>query len=175
MMVRAATVDDAPALGRVHVRAWQAAYRGQMPDEYLDGLSETERAAGWERGLSRSRERDPVLVAEEDGEVVGFVAIGPNRDGDADGDATGTGEVYAVNVDPDRWGQGAGRALLDAACHGLRGLGFARAVLWVLPDNARARRFYEAAGWRSDGVGRTQEVLGVHVDEVRYSCELTPR
>jgi len=51
--VRHATVDDAPALGRVHVRAWQAAYRGQMPDDYLEGLRAEERAAGWERGPSR--------------------------------------------------------------------------------------------------------------------------
>ena len=32
--VRHARVDDALALGLVHVRAWQAAYRGQMPDDY---------------------------------------------------------------------------------------------------------------------------------------------
>jgi len=48
--VRHAAVGDAPALGRVHVRAWQAAYRGQMPDDYLDGLRPEEREAGWERG-----------------------------------------------------------------------------------------------------------------------------
>jgi hypothetical protein len=44
--VRHATVGDAPALGRVHVRAWQAAYRGHKPDDYLDGLRPEERAAG---------------------------------------------------------------------------------------------------------------------------------
>jgi RimJ/RimL family protein N-acetyltransferase len=47
-------------------------------------------------------------------------------------------------------------------------MGFAETVLWVLPANARARRFYEAAGWVADGAERTSEVFGVTVPEVRY-------
>jgi len=42
----------------------------------------------------------------------------------------------------------------------------------VLPDNARARRFYEVAGWTTDGTRRTSEVLGVVVPEVRYRRRL---
>ena len=47
-------------------------------------------------------------------------------------------------------------------------MGFAESVLWVLPGNARARRFYEVAGWVADGSSRESEVLGVSVPEVRY-------
>jgi GNAT superfamily N-acetyltransferase len=160
--VRPATVADAAAMGRLHVRAWQAAYRGQMPDDYLDGLRASERAAGWERALGRGRDRAAVLVAEQDGQVTGFANLGPARD------LEGAGELYAINVDPDRWGTGAGRALLLAAQAELARLGFAETVLWVLPANARARRFYEIAGWVADGTERTIEVLGVVVPEVRY-------
>ena len=63
---------------------------------------------------------------------------------------------------------GAGRALLQAAQAELARLGFEETVLWVLPANARARRFYEIAGWVADGTERTAEVLGVTVPEVRY-------
>jgi GNAT superfamily N-acetyltransferase len=160
--VRRATVTDAPDLGRLHVRAWQAAYRGQMPDDYLDGLSAEERAAGWRRALGRDRDRDPVLVAERADRVVGFAVVGPARDPAA------AGELYAINVDPDHWGTGAGRALLEAAQLELTRLGYGEAVLWVLPGNHRARRFYEVAGWASDGARRTSEVWGAVVDEVRY-------
>jgi ribosomal protein S18 acetylase RimI-like enzyme len=160
--VRHARVDDALALGLVHVRAWQAAYRGQMPDDYLDGLRAEERAAGWERGLRRDRARDPVLVAERDGCVVGFAVVGAAED------PRGAGELYAINVDPDHWGTGAGRALLMAAQAELARLGYAEVVLWVLPGNHRARRFYEAAGWVVDGAERSAEVQGVVVPEVRY-------
>jgi hypothetical protein len=41
-------------------------------------------------------------------------------------------------------------------------------VLWVLAGNARARRFYEIAGWVADGAERTSEVFGATVSEVRY-------
>jgi GNAT superfamily N-acetyltransferase len=166
--VRRATLEDAPALGRVHVRAWRAAYRGQMPDDYLDGLRPEDRAAGWERGLRRDRDQDPVLVVERDGEVVGFALVGPAED------PAGAGELYAINVDPDHWGTGAGRALLAAAEAELARLGYAEAVLWVLPGNQRARRFYQIAGWATDGTGRTAEVQGVVVPEVRYRRRLTP-
>jgi GNAT superfamily N-acetyltransferase len=160
--VRHARVGDAAALGRVHVRAWQAAYRGQLPDDYLDGLRPEDRAAGWERGLRRDRARDPVLVAERDGRVVGFAALRAAEDPE------GAGELNAINVDPDHWGTGAGRALLAAAEVELARLGYGEAVLWVLPGNRRARRFYEAAGWVADGAERTAEVFGVVVAEVRY-------
>src|SRR4029450_12861223 len=100
---------DAPAMGRLHVRAWQAAYRGHMPDDYLDGLRASERAAGWGGGPGRGRPRGAVLVAERDGEVVGFAALGPSPDPE------GAGELFAINVDPAHWGSGAGRALLEAA------------------------------------------------------------
>jgi RimJ/RimL family protein N-acetyltransferase len=48
------------------------------------------------------------------------------------------------------------------------------AVLWVLPGNRRARRFYEAAGWVADGAERSAEVQGVVVPEVRYRRRLEP-
>jgi ribosomal protein S18 acetylase RimI-like enzyme len=160
--VRPATVADAPAMGRVHVRAWQAAYRGHMPDDYLDRLQPTERAAGWERAMGRERPRSALLVAEQDGEVVGFAALGPSPDPE------GAGELYSINVDPAHWGSGAGRALLEAVQDELDRLGFAETVLWVLPANARARRFYERAGWVADGSERTVDALGVTVPEVRY-------
>jgi GNAT superfamily N-acetyltransferase len=144
----------------------QAAYCGQMPDERLDGPRPEERAAGWERGLRRGRDQDPVLVAQQDDRVVGFAAVGPAQDPE------GAGELYAITVDPDQWGTGAGRALLAAAQAELARLGYAEAVLWVLPGNARARRFYEVAGWTTDGAQRTTEVLGVVVPEVRYQRRL---
>jgi ribosomal protein S18 acetylase RimI-like enzyme len=152
------------------VRAWQAAYRGLMPDDYLDGLAVDDRTDQWTRILTS--EPDPpraVFVTEDDhGRVVGFVAVGSERDVT---DAT-RGEVYAIDVDPDRWGRGVGRALLAAGCGHLRGVGLATAVLWVHRDNARACRFYRAAGWRADGTERRADALGVEVPEVRYHHSL---
>jgi ribosomal protein S18 acetylase RimI-like enzyme len=165
IVVRDATPDDAEAMGRLHVRAWQAAYRGSMPDAYLDGLNAADRAQMWRDGMARRPDSLP-LVAVVDGRVVGHAACGPTNDPD------GAGELYSINVDPDEWGSGAGRALLGAAETRLA-TSFDLAVLWVLPANDRARRFYERAGWAVDGAERTAEVLGVTVPEVRYRKDLT--
>jgi ribosomal protein S18 acetylase RimI-like enzyme len=81
--------------------------------------------------------------------------------GEMDAEDVTRGEVYALNVDPDRWGHGVGRALLAAGCGHLRAVGFATAVLWVHPDNARACRFYRASGWRADGTKRHHDALGI--------------
>jgi GNAT superfamily N-acetyltransferase len=164
--IRRATVLDVPALDRLNVRLLQAAYGGPMPDEQLDGPRPEEQAAAWECGLRRDRARDPVLVAEEVGRLVGFAVVGPAQDPE------GAGEVSVISVDPDHWGTGVGSALLAAAQAELARLGYAEAVLWVLPDNARARRFYEVLGWATDGTQRTSEVRGVVVPEVRYRRRL---
>jgi len=137
-----------------------------MPDDYLDSLSATERAAMWRSSLeSPPRPRASRLVATVEDEVVGFALVGPAS---SDADA-GVGELYAINVVPDHWGTGAAPALIDAATAALRTCGFASAVLWVHPDNVRARRFYAARGWIDDRVERRETVLGVDVPEVRLS------
>jgi ribosomal protein S18 acetylase RimI-like enzyme len=159
--VRRARVGDALVMGGVHVRAWQSAYRGQMPDEYLDGLSAQERAQMWSDTLARHDDSRAIVVVH-DGEVVGFAAVGPAAD------APSTGELYSINIEPDRWGRGYGRALLAQAEVELASLGYDEAVLWVLPGNERARRFYEATGWAPDGTERVREILGVVVSEIRY-------
>ena len=169
--MRVATIEDAAALGRVHVRAWQTAYRGGlMPDAYLDALSPEDRAALWRQRLGAPRPPQSACLVAEDEEkaVVGFVDVGA-----AEGEAGGrTGEVRALNVDPDNWGTGAGCDLLAWAVEMLDRSGFSRVVLWVHPQNARARRFYRVHGWTEDGLERRQDVLGVTVPETRYSRSL---
>lgn len=168
--VREPVVADADRLGEIHVAAWQAAYRGFMPDAYLDGLSAAERADHWRTGLSQDPRPGSVrLVAVDGADVpVGFLFGGP-----AGGDAGVTdGEVYVVNVHPEYWGTGAGSSLLRTAQDDLATRGFSTAVLWVLAGNRRARSFYERHGWQAAGEARTVEVFGVTVDEVRYRRDL---
>jgi L-amino acid N-acyltransferase YncA len=136
-----------------------------MPVAYLDGLSAEERAAMWHRAVSRPPDRRRVIVAERDGTIVGFAAMGPVRDV---ANAEDEGELYSINVDPDHWGAGVGRTLIDSVHRELAALAFTDAVLWVHPENQRARRFYDRAGWMCDDVAREAEFLGLVVPEVRY-------
>src|SRR3954447_13992051 len=161
--IRRAVPSDAPALAAVHVRAWQVAYRGMMSDDLLDGLDVDERERIWVGWLGQEH---GALVVEDDAEgVAGFAITGVLRDGEEPGDGA-VGELYAINLAPEHWGHGLGRALLTAATDQLRRQGYAEATLWVVDANQRARRFYEIAGWSADGAVKTDEELGVR--EVRY-------
>jgi ribosomal protein S18 acetylase RimI-like enzyme len=170
LTIRAAAVDDADAMGRLHVRAWQRAYRGVMPDAYLDALQPSERADMWRGGIARPGV-PPVLVATLDDTVVGFAAFGAARPPTQTEPST-SGELYAINLDPDYWGRGVGRALLRRATDELVTLGYEEAVLWVVPANARARALYESEGWTADGGIATEEIQGVTVTDIRYRKSL---
>jgi GNAT superfamily N-acetyltransferase len=165
--IRRAVPDDAPALAAVHVRAWQAAYRGMMSDDYLDGLDVGEREHTWSAWLGQEH---GILVVEDDvAGVAGFAITGIVRDGEEPGDRS-VGELYAINLAPEHWDHGLGRALLTAATDQLRRQGYAEATLWVVDANQRARRFYEIAGWSADGAVQIDEQLGVR--EIRYRRRL---
>ena len=156
-------------MGEVHVRAWQATYRGLMPDDYLDGLVPADRAPMWASAIEQPRPGQILLVVESDGSVLGFAAAGP--EGGQSG-PTGSGELYAINLDPGSWGRGLGRTLLRAVETSLLNAGFTDAVLWVHPANQRAIAFYRAAGWVSEGIEREADVLGVQVPEARFRRRL---
>jgi len=79
-----------------------------------------------------------------------------------------TGEVSLIYLEPQAVGKGIGRALFARAVTDLQQRGYAQAILWVLETNARARQFYEAAGWTADGASKTEEWPGLVLREVRY-------
>jgi GNAT superfamily N-acetyltransferase len=168
IVVRPASPADATAIAEAHVRAWQAAYSGVMPQDYLDALDVAERAERWRARLAGGRGDSVVLVGATGERVVGFATIGTSRDATSDP----LGELWALNVHPAAWGSGVGPALLAAALAGLVSLGHERAILWVVPSNARARRFYERHGWVPDAVERVIDIQGVTLPEVRYSRAL---
>ncbi|MDP1794209.1 MAG: GNAT family N-acetyltransferase [Acidimicrobiales bacterium] len=166
--VRAAALDDADALGRVHAASWRVAY-AELGPGFLATVEDTERAALWERVINDPTAHGDVLVAELDGALAGLVNLRRSRDTDA---PDHVGEVIALYVAPDAWGTGCGRALLDAAVGSLEAQGFTEATLWVLDTNRRARRFYEIAGWFTDGESMQVEWRTAPIREVRYRRSL---
>ena len=174
--VRLASSADADQVAAVHVASWQWAYAGLLPAEELAGLSVADRADRWRAMLAGTgtglTDRGVTFVADLDGQVVGFVAVGPGRD---DVGGPSVGELYAIYLQREVAGTGTGRRLHEAGVGWLTENGWTRALLWVLRDNARARRFYELCGWRADGATKTvpQPDL-VDLDEVRYALALVP-
>lgn len=170
VVIRNAGPDDAESIAAIHVASWQATYRGWMPDSYLDSLTIEQRLPMWERILASSSTLIGVWVAAIDDEIVGFCSIGPSQSpAEDDGD---TFELYTIYLQPGHERRGIGGALLRHAEQGMRHLGAGSAILWVLAGNDRATRFYEASGWKPDGVEKLDEMLGQTVREVRYSKRL---
>ena len=168
MNCRLATIDDAPALARVHVSAWQEAYDGLMPADILSKLDVQRVQAWWERAFREESRR--VLVIEVRGLVVAFCLFGPSSDADATSE---TGEIIAMNLHPDYWRRGLGSHLLTEVMAQLRKAGFAEATLWVLHNNQRARTFYEILGFEAYGGDRVESKLtGSPLHEVRYHISL---
>jgi GNAT superfamily N-acetyltransferase len=161
--IRACTLEDAAAVEGLRVAGWKSAYRGMIPDAYLDSLPvDVERRR---RHTAERAEGAVESVAVQDGAILGWVAAGPCRDEDRPGPHQG--EVYACYVLPDLWRHGIGQLLLAYANEALAQAGRGDITLWVLEANTGARRFYESFGFHPDGSRKLID-LGEPVPEVRY-------
>ena len=170
--VRAATLKDAAHIATVHIRSWQAAYRGLLPQDYLDTLDIPRRTESWKRALrSTDWSKGGVVVAVPGPDVLGFAGYGPTRDEGED--CCAVGEIRQIYLLPEAWGKGFGQRLMSAALIRLASAGYTQATLWALTTNTRARRFYEKNGWAPDGTTRSDDMSGFQVDQLRYRKELS--
>ncbi len=169
IQIREATIADATGIARIQVVTWQHAYRGQMPDDYLDGMSIAQRTQTWIALLSNSYPKAHTLVALDGDQVAGFCSVGasPNEDADAQ-----NGELFAIYVEPQAMGKGVGSALMAEAVNQLRAEGFTHATLWVLATNAPSIGFYEHQGWAADGATKTDALGAFPLHELRYTRNL---
>lgn len=169
MTIRLATIQDAAAVAEVHVRTWQSAYRGLLPDHALNSMMPEQRRPMWERLLAADPGSGSVIVAVRDDKVAGFASFGPADNAVA---AISVFELYALYVDPAAQRQGIGRQLLHEAEGAMRRAGSTHGQLWVLDGNEPAHRFYRSHGWHADGVGKEDVLFGVPVREVRFGKSL---
>jgi GNAT superfamily N-acetyltransferase len=195
-LVRPAVPGDAPAISAVRRASWLAAYDGLIEPDRLRRAAARPASAfnapSYRRTLVAVAGEPPRVIGYASYGPERMVATahasflpspGPAPTapvtkvppGDAlpgvltpAGLAGEVGELYALYADPAWWSAGAGRALMAAALGGLRDAGFPCAVLWTLTANARARRFYEKAGFAPDGAVNILAGLG-GVEEVRYA------
>jgi GNAT superfamily N-acetyltransferase len=164
MLIRSATVADAHGLAVVHVRSWQEAYRGLLPQDVLDNLSIAEREANWARIIAETPRGSQTLVVLDGDRLVGWASYGAARDPDA----VGTGELWGIYVHPDAWSTGVGHLLIGAVEEALRTDGHTAAYLWVLEGNERAAAFYERHGWESDDGEKVDRRPGLVLRERRH-------
>lgn len=175
--IRTATLDDAPAVATIHSESWRDAYRGILPDDYLDREAARERRRYWTKALARPGRRGFVLIAVRGEETLGFVSV--SRPGETGYDA----DIENLHVEPGLRGEGLGRKLLGAAAERLMAAGAISACLRVYDANKGAARFYRRMGGVADARG-LDPFAGADMPDTRYgwrdlavlaaACGVTP-
>jgi ribosomal protein S18 acetylase RimI-like enzyme len=166
---RRATPEDSRRIAEIQVEGWKAAYRGIIPDGYLDSMAPDRSRSFWDQQIRD--ECGEMFVVEFDSKVMGFCHLIPSRDADGDGAA----EIAAIYVDPTAWRNGCGRSLCDAALASAFQNHAPWVTLWVLVENALGRRFYEALGFAPDGATKSEKLPGFTLEELRYRMAPRPR
>lgn len=157
--IRRPRPEDAPSLGRAHVRIWQEAYAGLMDADFLANLDPKQREARWDKIIATMppRRRTVIAVERASQQAVGFVTVDLARDEDP----VTPLELWAINLLAAHHGTGLAQVLLDTA------LGDDDAHLWVVDGNERAQAFYRRNGFELDGGTKHDHELGV--DELRMT------
>ena len=147
--IRPATPDDTDAIVAVTAAGWRTAYRDIVAQDRLAELPLARWRTEVHVGLRRPVEDAFSYVAEVDGAFAGYCFVAaPSRERDL---GPSVAELVAIYVDPERWGQGAGSALMHTAMERLADLPYDEVFLWIFKENAPAIAFYERHGWRRDG------------------------
>ncbi|MDE7357815.1 MAG: GNAT family N-acetyltransferase [Lachnospiraceae bacterium] len=158
--------DDRFAISRIYEEGWKYAYKGIVPQAYLDSIP----TGQWASKLDQ--EGVGSLVAVADGKLIGTTSYCKSRWADF-GES---GEIISIYFLPQYMGRGYGRELLYAAVGELEKLGFEDIFLWVLEENGRARRFYGRCGFVPTEYDMWHEIGGKALREIqyRYSAGTSP-
>ena len=172
ILIRSAVLEDSEGIAKVHTRSWQSAYRGILPDEWLDNLKWQDRKARWDRQLPPKDFSTVMVAINPEKEIIGFASIGPTRDEDLDPEESF--ELYAIYLSPEYWKIGAGKKLLSAMLERIPSY-IEQLTLWVLKNNQRGRAFYESQGFIADRSSKMADIGEHQYEEIRYRLELRPK
>jgi GNAT superfamily N-acetyltransferase len=141
VLYRVGTAADSAAVAFLHAESWRRHYRGAYADEYLDGGIVADRLEVWAGRMAQPRGDRCTIVAETNGQLVGFVHTV------LDADPLWGALIDNLHVTAGRKRNGIGSALLaEAAQFVAERRPSAGMFLWVLEQNVDAQRFYAARG-----------------------------
>ena len=164
--LRRATVTDAEAIAAVRVEAWQATYRGMIPDTYLDEMRVEDSFLHWKQilqALPTAGDRVCVYVAESEGHVIGFASGMLLPEAKFGMQA----ELTAIYLRPAWQRSGIGRRMVQKVARTLQAQGAESLLVWVISGNSIARNFYDELG----GVLLHEQAFnwdGIDLTEVGY-------
>lgn len=166
MHIRVAGGGDSTMIARLHATSWQHAYRGILGDEYLERRVFAERGEVWRERFLVPKAGQHVIVAEDQGEIVGFACAFGDED-----DRWGT-MLDNLHTHPSHRGKGIGTMLIaEVASWSAENYPGKGLFLWVFDQNAAARQFYESLGGKPVGEMTWIAPDGSAVRELRYAWD----
>lgn len=159
MEIRYIRKDDDPLeISKIYESSWKYAYKGIIPQDYLDGI----KAGQWADNIGKPGLSS--LVLTEWGRIIGTASFCKSRWERY----SGHGEIVSIYFLPEYIGRGYGRLLLNKCIEELAQCGFNKVLLWVLEDNTGARKFYEKNGFIYSGEFMDANIGGKNVRELMY-------
>lgn len=165
---RKARIEDAAILSSIGVLSWQAAYRGIIPDTYLDSLSVEKKEVQVAKSLTIPENH--FALAEIDNQGVGVICFRPYYNKDKK--EQGSWEIQALYILPQYWRNGIGQSLIKYAIRYMISISVSSYGLWVLFENHRARKFYESMGFCLSDNERAITIGGKELIEVYYTIDI---
>ena len=162
MIIKRGTIQDAKTISHIHASSWKSAYRGIIPQQYLDELQDD----FWVNAFQGWIEADTVtvLLIYDQESAAGCVAYGKSRDKKL----PEWGEIVSLYLLPEYLGKGYGRKLLQAALDDLKIAGYNSVYLWVLENNEIAKKFYERNGFTFNNDKYSFEIMKEPFEDIRY-------
>jgi ribosomal protein S18 acetylase RimI-like enzyme len=156
--IRPATSADMTTIGRLGALLVRE-HHDFDPQRFIAATPGTEKGYGSYLATQLAEPNIVILVAERDGEVIGYSYSGVEGT-DYMALRGPAGAMYDIVVDPDHRQQGVGRMLVEATLEALKSHGVPRVVLSTAAKNTAAQRLFDRTGFRRTMIEMTRELDG---------------
>lgn len=162
MFIKQATIQDAKTISHIHASSWKGAYRGIIPQQYLDVLQDDFWVNAFQSWI-KAKTVTALLIYDKE-LAVGCIAYGKSRDEKL----SQWGEIVSIYLVPEYFGKGYGCKLLKAALGDMKIAGYNDIYLWVLENNEAAKKFYERNGFVFNNDRYSFKIMRKPLQDMRY-------
>ena len=144
--IRKAKIGDEKTLAYIQAESWKAGFKNILPDDVLIKCTEIDRVTNtYRKMMEENKGNGYILFVDDSPHLIAW--WGKSRSEEMKEYA----ELFAIHSLPDRWRMGFGRKMMDEVLNDMKEAGYKKAMLWVFAENERARKFYEAKGFKTEG------------------------
>lgn len=150
--------DDRAEISRIYEESWKCAYKGIIPQHYLDSIPEGRWVSNIDNPMLKT------MICIDNGRIVGTSSFCKSRFEQFQN----WGKIVSIYFLPEYMGKGYGKILMESVILEFKKQGYENIFLWVLEANMRARHFYEQFGFLATDDFLDDNIGGKDLREIRY-------